>query len=243
MNKLEYLLKKNSSIILTLVSVTGFITTTVLAVKATPKAVELINNKKKEDNVDKLTKIDIFKTCYKQYIPSFISGVSTIICIFGIHYTNKRIQTSLISAYAILDNAYKEYIAKTEEIFGEKSKDIRYEIARSNYDSEIIHNEDKKLFFEMQTMTTFESTIEDVLNAEKMLNYELASSGKVSVNDFFRFLDLDMKKITPKGDNIGWCDNNEYHEIKFNHEKFQLEDGLECILINMSPCDLNYNIY
>ena len=99
---------------------------------------------------------------------------STLICIFGNTYLNYKTQASLISAYAVLDRSYKEYVANTKELYSEDAdREIRQKIANVHYnDSNYIHKEDKKLFFEFQTMRYFESTIEDLIKAENMLNQE-----------------------------------------------------------------------
>ena len=50
MNKLEVFMKKHSSMLLSVASGIGLVTTTVLAIKATPKALELIEEEKKEQD-------------------------------------------------------------------------------------------------------------------------------------------------------------------------------------------------
>lgn len=260
MNKLEIFMKKHSSILLSVASGIGLVTTTVLAIKATPKALELIEEEKKKrskiitktiyaDNqsysktetvYEDLSTLDIIRVAWKPYIPTGISMFSTLICIFGNTYLNYKTQASLISAYAVLDRSYKEYVANTKELYGEDAdREIRQKIANAHYDdSNYIHREDKKLFFEFQTMRYFESTMEDLIKAENMLNQELAASGRVSMNDFFRFLHLDP---LPYANHVGWCDHGDYHEIEFQHEKMELDDGLECILINMDAWSIDFD--
>ena len=80
--------------------------------------------------------------------------------------------------------------------------------------------------------------MEDLIKAENMLNQELAASGRVSMNDFFRFLHLDP---LPYANHVGWCDHGDYHEIEFQHEKMELDDGLECILINMDAWSIDFD--
>lgn len=262
MNKLEIFMKKHSSMLLSAASGIGLVTTTVLAIKATPKALELIEEEKKkrskvvtktiyannqsysntETIYEDLSTLDIIKVAWKPYIPTSISMFSTLICIFGNTYLNYKTQASLISAYAVLDRSYKEYVANTKELYSEDAdREIRQKIANAHYDdSNYIHREDKKLFFEFQTMRYFESTIEDLIKAENMLNQELAASGRVSMNDFFRFLHLDP---LPYANHVGWCDHGNYHEIEFQHEKMKLDDGLECILINMDAWSLDFDNY
>lgn len=238
MKKLEIFMKKHSSLLLGIVSSIGVVTTTVLAVKATPKAIQLIEEEKTKHQTEDLSLLDTVKVAWKPYIPTSISMFSTLICIFGNTYLNYRVQTSLISAYAVLDRSYKEYVEKTKELYGDDAdKNIRQQIAKSNYNSNYIHREDTKLFFEFQTMRYFESTIEEVIMAEKELNQELAATGRVSMNDFFRFLHLDP---LPYANHVGWCDHGNYREIEFQHEKMILDDGLECILINMDAWSLDF---
>ena len=252
-------MKKHSSLLISIVSSIGVVTTTALAIKATPKALKLIDEEKQKkskvitktiyaDNkkyetsqieYEDLNTLDIIKVAWKPYIPTGISMFSTLICIFGNTYLNYKTQTSLISAYAILDKSYREYIDKTKELYGEDAdKEIKRKIASSNIDSNCIHKEDKKLFFEFQTMRYFESTIEEVIMAENMLNQELAATGYVSMNDFFRFLHLNP---LPYANHVGWCDYGDYYEIGFQHEKIELDDGLECILINMDAWSLDFD--
>ena len=58
-------LKKRSPEILIGMGIAGMVTTTILAVKATPKAVELINDRKEELEVDTLNPIETVKAAWK----------------------------------------------------------------------------------------------------------------------------------------------------------------------------------
>jgi len=69
-------LSKHSPEILVGIGITGMVTTTVLAVKATPKALKLIEETKKEERKDKLTPIETVKATWKCYIPAAVTGVS-----------------------------------------------------------------------------------------------------------------------------------------------------------------------
>ena len=64
-------LKKNGSTILTCMGVTGVVGTAIMAVKATPKALELIEDAKKEKGED-LTKLQTIVIAAPAYIPSDI---------------------------------------------------------------------------------------------------------------------------------------------------------------------------
>jgi hypothetical protein len=212
-----------------------------LAVKATPKAIKLINDAKSEKNSE-LSKLEIVKYGWKPYIPTIISGISTITCIWGNHYLNQKTQASLMSAYAVLNNSYQQYIAKTKELYGDDNKIIE-EIAKDQYNpDEIDLDEDKVLFFDYESMQYFYSTINNVLKAEDMLNSEFAASGWVTLNEFYEFLGLEnkrkygdefigIKKLPEYGDDIGWQCDDRYYELTFTHRLTRMEDGLECYIL------------
>ena len=115
MNKLLFkskvFLKSNSSTILTCIGGVGVVATVVTAVKATPKAMALIEEAKEEKG-DDLTKVETVITAAPAYITTAVLGVSTLVCIFGANALNRRQQAALTSAYALLDNSYKEFKAK-----------------------------------------------------------------------------------------------------------------------------------
>ena len=62
-NRLFTTISKHSPEILTAIGIVGMITTSVMAVKATPKAIELLHEK--ESEVGKLTPIETVKTAWK----------------------------------------------------------------------------------------------------------------------------------------------------------------------------------
>ncbi len=108
-------IKRNAQTILTCLGATGVIVTAVMAVKGTPKALTLLENAKEEKG-EELTKLEKFKIAGPVYIPAVITGAATIACIFGSNVISKNQQATLMSAYALLDNSYKEYKKKSQKI-------------------------------------------------------------------------------------------------------------------------------
>lgn len=233
-------LAKNAPTILSCVGAAGVIATSVLAVKATPKAIKLIEQAR-EDKGEELTKIEVVKVAGPVYIPAIITGLSTVACIFGANVLNKRQQASLMSAYAFLDSSYKEYKNKVAELYGEDANGaIKKEMARDKYDEytdeyDIFPSKNRHLFFDSFAMRYFESTIENVQRAEYRLNRTLALKDAVSVNEFYDLLDIPRVE---NGDRYGWsvedCFTFGGHSwIDFDHEKITLDDGLECYILTM----------
>ena len=246
MNKLlrssKLFLKRNSATILTVVGATGAVVTTVMAVKATPKAIRLLEEAKNEKG-EELTKLETVKVAAPVYIPSIMVGVSSIACIFGANVLNKRKQASLMSAYALLDNSYKEYKLKVDELYGkEAGENVRAEIAKDKYsDDDISLDNGNELFYDFYSGRYFETTQAKLVEAEYELNRKIQVDGYACLNDFYSMLGIDH---IPSGYDEGWSAGALYDMywqswIDFGHEKIMINDeeddyeGLECTIVVM----------
>ena len=231
--------KRNSSTILTCVSAVGVVATAVSAVKATPKALEAVEVAR-ETKGEELTKFEVAKVAAPAYIPTFVIGVSTIACVFGANILNKREQAALTSAYALLDNSYKEYKAKVKEMYGEDGElNVRKEIVKDHYEEEELDvdlDDGKELFYDEFSERYFEAMPEDVVKAEYNINRKLSMFGGAFLNEFYEY--LNMARVD-YGDYLGWSGAQIYDEtwtnwLDFYHEKVEMDDGLECTIITMS---------
>ena len=238
--------KRNASIILTCVGGIGVVATAVIAVKDTPKAMQIIEKAKEEKGED-LTTAEKIKVAGPAYIPAIAIGISTLACIFGANALSKRSQASLVSAYALLDNSYKKYKKKVEELYGEDADTkIKGEIARDKYnETDILREDEKQLFYDYFSGRYFESTMEEVLKAEYELNRELHIKDYVGLNEFYDLLGLDGIQ---SGWDLGWsmrASLSHYWKkwIDFRHEKVEMEDGMECYILTMTEPVLNFGEY
>lgn len=232
--------KKNASVVLTCISVAGVVATTIMAVKETPKALSLLENAKEEKG-EALTKWEKIKIAGPIYIPSMITGAATIACIFGSNVISKRQQATLTTAYALLDNSYKEYKKKVDEVYGaETGKHIREEIAKDKYTSDSISlDNNKELFYDFYSGRYFESTNETVMRAQYETNRALIVNNAVSLNEYYEILGLKRKA---EYELVGWsCSQIEemYNHpwIEFDHEETIIDEesdyseGLKCTII------------
>lgn len=235
MNKLvqhsSKFIKNNSATILTSIGGVGVVVTSVMAVKATPKALRLLQ-KAEEEKGEELTALQKVAVVTPAYAPSIIVGVSTIACIFGANVLNKRKQASLMSAYALLNSSYKEYREKVSELYGEESEEeIQTELAKDKYaENEVLDNDGEELFYDNFSKRYFKSTIYKVQRAEYEVNRDLAMQESVTVNDFYRYLDIPGIE---GGDVIGWSSPMNFAAywqvwIDFSHSEFTLDDGTKC---------------
>lgn len=240
MNKLvrhtKLFLSRNGSTILTCIGGVGLVATAVLTAKATPKAMTRVEDAR-EKKGEELTKVETVIAATPAYIPPIITGVATLACMFGANALSKRQQASLISAYALLDNSYKEYKKKVNEVYGEGANEhVKEEIAKDKYeDSDIKPSEGLKLFYDDFSGRLFESTIEKVQEAEYNINRDLSMQGYATLNEFYDYLGL---VPIEGGDDLGWSAamNFDYYWqqwIDFGHHKTTMGDDLECIMITM----------
>ncbi|MGN1370920.1 MAG: DUF6353 family protein [Candidatus Coprovivens sp.] len=234
--KSKLYLKNHSTTILSGIGAFGVVGTSVMAVKATPKALRLLDEAKDEKGED-LTKFEIICVAGPAYIPSIVIGMSTIACILSANVLNKQKQATLTSAYMLLDESYKQYRNKVKELYGDDADEkIKKEIAKDNYYEKGYSNQprEKKLFYEPISERYFEATIEDVQYAEYHFNRNFALRDFAKLNEFYQFLGLET---TDLGEVLGWSSYAGYtiygyQWIDFKHEKVILEDGLECYIIN-----------
>jgi hypothetical protein len=247
LQKSKFYLKRSSPTILTCVGAIGVVATSVLAVKATPKAVDIIRAREgidHEGNYYGPTKLEIVQSCWKCYIPAALVGLSTIACIFGANVLSKRNQASLVSAYALLSESYQQYRKAAKTVYGEDADSkIKAQMAKDTYISDgwghslyspdLDSESEKILCYDLFSQRYFTSTMTAVLNAQYHVNRNLQLRGEVSINEYYDFLGID--KIE-NGDDIGW-DMNEFIEggtawLDFDNRHTVLDDGLECCVIS-----------
>ena len=246
-------LRKHSPTILTCIGASGVLGTAILAVKATPKAMSLIEEEKAAKNAEngqKLTRMETIAVCWQCYLPAAVTGVATIGCIFGANVLNKRQQASLMSAYAFLNRSFQEYQNAVKEVFGEeghqqvvehlmvekpKVPGIYGSVWGENFDFGET-DEQKRLFYDVLSKRYFEAKISDVLLAELHTNRNFAiNGGEISVQEFYSFLGLD----TPEDlKDLCWYVSDYYYFIDFAHTKHYVDDGperepVECWSIEM----------
>lgn len=214
MNKFNCFLRKNSSVILTGASIFGIVLTSVLAAKATPKAIELLKDAENKKGAP-LNNIEKIKYGYKPYIYTGLSGLSTILCIFGLNYISDKKQKSIISAYGVLQNTYLQYRENIKKISGDETDKIAMsDIIRSKYNSNLDLPEDgeDELFFDYESMRYFYSTTHRVMRAECEAMKLIEEQGYLILNQWYDLIGLPR---TQYGYTLGWqnVDSNDPFDV------------------------------
>lgn len=238
-------LYRSSPTILTVVASVGVIVTTITAVRATPKAVKLLKEAELEKG-ENLTKVEIIRVAGLSYIPSALLGISTIVCIFGANALNQKKQASLMSAYVMLNESYKQYRKSAKIVYGEDADDkIHVEMAKDAmvatydwgyqvYNMDMDSESERLLFYDLSSKKYFRTTMAAVLNAQYHVNRNLAIRGDCSLNEYLSFLGVEG---IDGGDDLGWdisymVEEMDCYWLDFDNYKSTLEDGLECIIID-----------
>lgn len=237
-------LSKHSPEILIGLGIAGMITTTVLAVKATPKALQLIDMRKEELEVEELTPMETVKTTWKCYVPAAVSGAVSIACLVGSHSVNARRNAALATAYKLSETAFTEYRESVSETIGEKKeKTVRDRVSKKQIEENpvnktevIVTGKGKTLFFEPLSHRYFYSDMEKIKRAENKLNKDIICDpfdAGVTVNEFYTEIGI---PTTATGDNLGWKLGyliDIYPSAQMAEEESEHE-GEPCIVLNYS---------
>lgn len=231
----ERVLTKYSPGILTGIGITGMIGATFMAVKATPKALYLIEAKKEESEVEELTPIETIKTCWKCYIPATLTTVASTACLIGASTVSAKRNAALATAYSISEAALREYQEKVVEVIGEKKeKAVRDAVAKDQIERDpvtksevvIIDSNSNTLCYEPLSGRYFKSTIDKIKKAEIKLDRQMIQEMYVSLNDFYWEIGLDG---TDLGDKMGWNLSKGYMDLSFSSQL--ADDGTPCAVI------------
>lgn len=235
----QSLVSKHSPELLTGLGIAGMITTTVLAVKATPKALDLIEQKREElypNSTQTLTPVETVKATWKCYVPAAVTGVTSVACLIGASSVNARRNAALATAYNLSATALSEYKEKVIETIGEKKEQvIRDKVAEEKIKKEPVNNSaiivsgnGNTRCFDTITKRRFTSDIEQIKRIVNELNRQMINGQDyISLNEFYYELGLDGCAV---GDDLGWNVTRGLIELDFSA---QLDaDGVPCIVLD-----------
>ena len=236
-------ISKHRPEILIWVGITGMASAAVMAVRATPKALELIDDAKEANGVDKLTTVDTVKATWKCYAPAIVTGVLSASCIvYGNSESVKR-NAALAAACKLSETALREYQDKVVATIGEKKEHlIRDDISKDHIEQNpVVNNEviitgkGTTLCMDVISGRYFNSDIDRIKKAVNEVNRLMLVEGYISLNEFYYEVGLPSTTI---GDTIGWKIDDGLVDVYFSSQL--TEDGTPCIVINYERAP-NYN--
>jgi hypothetical protein len=232
--------QKKSPEILTGLGIAGMITTVVLAVKATPKALDLIDEEIDNQNrklsqeaydsgystvnqIDKLKPVETVKVAWKPYIPALLLGGASVGCLIGANTVSARRHAALYSAYELSKTAYNELNEKVTEVVGEKKvTEIKQKLAEDKVNkvssegaiekksNVVIAGDGDTWFIDAMSNQPFLSSKNKLDAAANELNRKMRSDMYVSLSQFYDEVGIEH---TGTSDYIGWRIDKEYIDV------------------------------
>lgn len=252
-------MKKHSPEILTGVGIVGMATTVVLTINGTVKALDLLEEEKRErtskyfneEDIDKewkntpLTKREIFAICWKPYIPAVITFLGATGCLIGSNSVNLKRTAAFTTAYKVMETSYKEYKDKVEELIpAKKKKEIKDSIAEDhvskyqpNATQVIITDKGNTLCQESVSGQYFRSDANILKAAQNAINEKLLAHDYVSLNELYVELGIEPTTV---GNAIGWEINKVRNEVGSN--LIQIDWSAQMAKDNQPCLYIRYNI-
>ena len=251
-NKVPVLADKNAPLLLMLAGIGGLAATVVSAVKATPLAIDKmddeiakryekgeieyeelpmsVNKSDMEFRFDELGPKQIVKSCWKCYVPTVILGALSISSFIGSYKVNTARLTAMTAMYEFTANAYDRYrrnvakvSPKTDVKATKAARDEQVkDIPESKFDG---LPEGKEVCIDLYTGNVFYSTREDVLLAvSKIKDKFLAGEMFVSLNEFYDEVNANHVEV---GYDVGWSPDTDL-DVQFDS---MLRNGKPCLTI------------
>lgn len=198
--------------------IAGMITAGIVAVKVTPKASMLLEERRcrkheeYKENTDvnpQLTLKDYIQVTWRYYFPPIaLASASAGLIVFA-HNMDTKENAALAAAYAISETRLKEYTEKVAETVGEKKqKEIKSAIDKDRVEknefieSEAIHTGDgNMLCLDAWSGRYFYSDIEVLRREAVELSRALLNDEYISLNDWYDAIHLNNTKT---GELFGW---------------------------------------
>ncbi len=224
---------KHSPEILTGIGITGMIAATVTAVRVTPKALRLIDEREiKEDK--RLGTLEVVETTWKCYIPVVVTGCLSVACLIGANSVNTRRNAALATAYSISETALREYQEKAVDVVGaKKERAIRDAVAEEKLKKDpvtdkqvIVTSNGENLCYDVLSGRYFKSDIEKIRQAVNTLNMRMLTDQYISLNDFYYEVGLPCIKL---GEDLGWNIDKGHIDVEFGSHL--TADGVPCLVI------------
>ena len=236
-------ISKNSPTILTAFAVGGLVSTVIFAVRATAKAVQLIDEEYATRPIEEagviepvlLTKLEIIQVTWRVYIPAACMGAATVACIIGSNSINQRRNAALATVYGLTDAAFREYKDKVAETIGKhKELKVRDDISADKVKNNppgtnevVFTGKGEVLCYDSLSGRYFKSDIEQIRRAINDLNKEFLTDMWMSVNDLYYALGLASTKL---GDLMGWRLEEGLLEISISATV--TPEGEPCLVLN-----------
>lgn len=238
-NKFAYTLGKSvarhAPEVLTGLGIAGMFTAVIFAVKSTPKATRILEERKAEKEAE-LTKIETVQAVWKCYIPTATACLGAVICFISANAVHAKRSAALTAAYALSESAFLDYRKKVLDTVGEKKEElIHAAVVQDKIDktppskSEVIITGDgTTLCYDAYAGRYFHSDRAKIDRAVNELNRIIMADDFASLNEFYDLIGLTHSEL---GNELGWNSrHNGYVDVRFSSHL--TEDSRPCLAIS-----------
>lgn len=239
--------KKWSPQILTAIGIVGFGLSVTEAVRATPKAMALIEAE--EERLEReLTTKEVIKLCWKCYIKTACMAGVTVSCILGANHIHTKRNAALVAAYSMVKDHLDDIEeAIHDELGDDKSDDILAKAKEKrtktskNESGETVYSVPEEaniikthggvdLCFDKWSGRFFYSSIAALDRADAQFNKnQLNGWYDNSVNILYDAMDLPN---IPAGEVMGWDINDNGDVVHLVYGSIITDDGRPCISVD-----------
>ena len=231
--KLKNRLTTQSPAILAVLGCVGFITSVVMSAKATPKAIEVL-----EEMPEDSPTMDKIKAVGPVYAPTVGMILLSTACIVGSNRISRYRYASLLALYSIGEKSLQRWQKAVLDEVGEK----KYENVRERVISPedpiptvIMMDDERVLFFDSYSGRYFRTdSVETVRKIVNDLNDLLFQEDFVSLNEFYFEIGLPSVEF---GDEAGW--NVADGSIQVTYDAF-IKNDKPCISVSFVLSPKNY---
>lgn len=233
---------KHAPVILTVVAAGSAISSVVSAVKATPRAMVLLEQKKKQVAKEEkmqleevvLTPTEVIKTTWKCYMPSAAMLTISVGCMFGAAHINAQRELGWAALYSATKKASDAYEKKVIERIGEKENaEIHQEVIKQELKDHPVSRAEvvttgagSYLVYDTLSGRYFMSDINEIQRIANELNQAIIGGRMyVALNEFYDELNLMPIDL---GHDCGWNIDN-LIDPKFS--TMISDDGRPCLTL------------
>ena len=211
----------------------GMLTSTIMAVKATPKAIDIIKEEEEYLNRE-LTKAEKIKLAWKPYVPAAIGYCASAALIIKANNVNNARSAMFAGAYKLSEQALLDYKDKVIETIGEeKEREISDAVVRDRQRtqpaSEVIYGTGQCLCHDPLSGRYFNADMDKIRRVENDLNYRLMKENMVSLNEFYTELGMEC---TEMGFKYGWNIDDGLIEVRFTSTI--TDDNKLCLVVSFA---------
>ena len=240
-------LAEKSPTIFTGIAVGSSIASVALAIKATPKAMKLLEEKRKNSPGEKIAKKEVVKTVWSCYIPTALTLSLSVFSVIMAHRTSMRKNAALAAALSMSEQALQTFAQKSVKRIGEKKTEeikaeaIEEEIAKNpptDYNTEHSGKGDV-LFYIPLNGRYFYHDIESVRKAINDFNFDLRDEMEKALNELYYNLGIASDVL---GNCVGWNINYK-GPIDYNLVAVKATDGKPCLALELYNWDVEFRDY